>query len=371
MISEEKQPKRPATQTSWQNGTAMVLGAAAMLIGAVLLLVPVRTADAAARAFAAADTCAPGLPPRERAQCLSPEPATVERYGQDERGDTYTYVEVVLGDGRTRHLDLQGSGFRMVPAQGDPVRLVSWRGEVRYVVYGSGAPRTAVTDANPHTTYAVPFGWGAFLLLFGPVLIWIGSWQRWLSHRSRRAAPWQVMVPCVTLSLLSVGVLIAAMVSDLPIGQLLRVCGAGLALAAVVIGAVWIYKALRGESDTAEVEPRRDDREHVFIAHVLGDDTGFGPGPYLVVAPGVLAFSVDPTGAFRRAPLPSGLVLEQVRPVFASDPGAMELYGRYEPTYLVAQCRDGEREVLIAVPRKKMPWLVGALPKAERAAAPG
>ncbi|MEJ8643029.1 hypothetical protein WKI68_19815 [Streptomyces sp. MS1.HAVA.3] len=84
----------------------------------------------------------------------------------------------------------------------------------------------------------------------------------------------------------------------------------------------------------------------------------------------MLAFSVDPTGAFRRAPLPSGLVLEQVRPVFASDPGAMDLYGRHEPTYLVAQCRDGEREVLIAAPRKEMPWLVGALPKAEPPAVP-
>ncbi|MFD6969732.1 hypothetical protein [Streptomyces sp. NPDC059979] len=371
MISEEKQPKRPAAPTSWQNRTAMGLGAAAMLIGAVLLLVPVRIADAAARDFAAADTCAPGLPPRERAQCLSPEPATVERYGRGGRGDTSTYVEVVLGDGRTRHLDLQGDGFRVEPAQGDPVRLVGWRGEVRYVVYGSGAPRTVFTDANPHTAYAAPFGWGAFLLLFGPVLLWIGFWQSRLSHRSRRASPWQVMVPSLALGFLSVGVLTAAMISELRIERLLLVCGAGLALAALVIGAVWIYKALRGESDTVEVKARRDDREHVFIAHVLGDDTGFGPGPYLVVAPGVLAFSVDPTGAFRRAPLPSGLVLEQVRPVFASDPGAMDLYGRYEPTYLVAQCRDGEREVLIAVPRKRMPWLVGALPKAEPSAVPG
>lgn len=348
----------------------MGLGAAAMLIGAVLLLVPVRIADAAARDFAAADTCAPGLPPRERAQCLSPEPATVERYGKDESGGTYASVQVVLGDGRTRRIDLEGAGFRVEPAKGAPVRLVSWRGEIRYVVYGSGAPRTAFTEADPYTAYTVPFGWGAFLLLFGPVLLWIGFWQSRLSHRSRRASPWQVMVPSLALGFLSVGVLTAAMTSDLRIERLLLLCGAGLALAVLVIGAVWLYKALRGESDTVEVEPRRDDRTHVFTARVLGADTEFGPGSHLVVAPGVLAFTIDPTGAFGHSPLPSGLVLERVRPVFASDPGAMELYGRYEPTYLVAQCRDGEREVLIAVPRKRMPWLVGALPKAEPAAEP-
>ncbi|WP_405831463.1 MULTISPECIES: hypothetical protein [unclassified Streptomyces] len=147
--------------------------------------------------------------------------------------------------------------------------------------------------------------------------------------------------------------------------------GAGAGLAVLVIGAVWLYQRVRGESDTIEVAPRRDGRVHVIDAQILGDNTFPGPKPYLVVAPGVLAFTTDPTGTYGRTPLPSGLVLERVRPVFASDPGARDLYiGRSPRPCLVAQCRDGEREVLIAVRRKNMRWLVGALRQADQADQP-
>ncbi|MEU7727631.1 hypothetical protein AB0B78_20690 [Streptomyces sp. NPDC040724] len=371
-MTSDENPKRPAGQTSWRATTLSIgIGTAALLAGALLMLGPVRSADAAARDFAAAQACAPGPAPSAQAQCRSSVPATVERYWKTGARSTAGHIEVVPhGDGQRQILDLERDFRLRAPASGDEVRLVGWRGEVRYVTYGPGYGRTVFTEANPYTAYAVPFGWGAFLLFFGAILVWIGSWQRWLSHLSRRAAPWQVMVPTVMLALLAAGAPALALAGGVRIEEALSVSGTGVGLAVLVIGAVWLYKALRGESDTVAVEPRRDDREHVFTAHVLGDDTGFGPGPYLVVAPGVLAFSVDPTGAYRRAPLPSGLVLEQVRPVFASDPGAMDLYGRHEPAYLVAQCRDGEREVLIAVARKNMPWLVGALPQADPAAAP-
>ncbi|WP_404957722.1 hypothetical protein [Streptomyces sp. 147326] len=370
MISEDE-PKRLADQKSWRATTLPLgIGAVALLAGVLLMLVPVRTADAAARDFATAQVCAPGLPPRVEAQCRSSVPATLERYWTSGGLSRTEHIEVVRGDGKRQRVDLEQDFHRTVPAGGEAVRLVSWRGEVRYVTYGPGYAHTAFTEANPYFAYAVPFGWGALLLVLGPLLIWIGSWQRWLSHRSRRADPWQVGVPTVTLILLAVGVLGLPTVGDVRIEEALTVSGAGAGLAVLVIGAVWLYQRVRGESDTIEVAPRRDGRVHVIDAQVLGDNTFLGPKPYLVVAPGVLAFTTDPTGSYGRTPLPSGLVLERVRPVFASDPGAKDLYvGRSPRPYLVAQCRDGEREVLIAVQRKNMRWLVGALPQGDPAAA--
>ncbi len=371
MISDDD-PKRPANPLSWGATTLPIgMGAVALLAGALLMLVPVRTADAAARDFAAAQACAPGLPSRVEAQCRSSVPATLERYGMSGGLSRTEHIEVVRGDGRRQRVDLEQDFHRTVPAGGDAVRLVSWRGEVRYVTYGPGYAHTAFTEANPYRAYAVPFGCGSLLLVLGTLLVWVGSWQRWLSHRSRRADPWQVGVPTVTLIFLAVGVVGLPVIGDLRIEEALSMSGAGAGLAVLVIGAAWLYQRVRGDSDTIVVAPRRDERVHVTEAQVLGDNTFFGPKPYLVVAPGVLAFSIDPTGTHGRTPLPSGLVLERVRPVLASDPGAKDLYAsRSARPYLVAQCRDGEREVLIAVPRKNMRWLVGALPQAEKATAP-
>ncbi|MCX5199090.1 hypothetical protein OOK31_35280 [Streptomyces sp. NBC_00249] len=368
MTTEEEPSGRPDGRVRWKQTVLPIgLGGIAMLIGVFLLLVPVRSADAAARAFAAAQPCAPGLTPRQQAQCLSSVPATVERVRTTGRRAQVTHIDAARGDGTKQHLDMQWTGIEQLVAQGEQVRLVSWRGEVRSIAHGARFSRSTFTDRNPYTAYAVPFAWGAGLLLGGPVMVWIGCWQRWLSGRYRRAAPWQFMVPAVAGALVAVHVPVTAVALNLRIEEALRWSGIGAALIVLVAGAVSLYKALRGEPDTIEVAPRRDDKQRVFGALLLGDRSGPG-GTHahsrLVVGPGVLAFTDDPAGAFRRKPLPAALVLERVRPLFASDPdqtAASEL----GIGCLVAQCRDGERELLIAVRRKDMPWLVGALAPAE------
>ncbi|MFG2298843.1 hypothetical protein [Streptomyces sp. NPDC048603] len=365
----EKNPKESAGKPSWLAAAVVIgLGVAAMLVGAFLLLVPVRTAEAAARDFAAADTCAPGLPPREQAQCLSRTTATVERDRNPGIRHLVRSLDVVHADGRRQVVKVQWHRAEAPTAVGEQVRLVAWRGEIRSVEYGPRLSRTAHTVDNPYTGYAVPFGWGAFLLLFGPAMVWMECWQRWLSGRTRRAMAWQFLVPLMTLVILGVSVLVAALISDLRFPVLLRWTAAGTVLALLVAGAVSLYKWRRGEPETYEVEPRRDERERVFRAVLLGDEDGVGD--HLVIGPGVLAFSIDPTGSFRRKPLPDGLVLERVRPVLATDPGGADVLGR-DLSYRIAQCRDGEREVLIAVRRRDMPWLVGALTEARPAGVAG
>ncbi|MEU7555184.1 hypothetical protein AB0B01_23065 [Streptomyces sp. NPDC044571] len=365
-MNSEENPKRPVDQASWRSaGLGIGFGAVMMLIGACLLLVPVRTATAAARDFAAADTCAPGLRPRQEAQCVSSVPATVERSWKPGVRYTVEDIEVVRGDGKKQRLRMQWHSAEPIVADGAEVRLVRWRGQVRNITYGPGFAHTAYTVENPYTAYAVPFGWGLGLLIIGPALVWVGCRQRWLSGRSRRAAPWQLVVPSLALTVLGVGVAVIAMTLDLRIEETLRWSGAAAALTVLCAGAVCLYKGLRGEQDTIEMAPRRDEREHVFGAVLLGDRSGPAGtrrNAYLVVAPGVVAFTNDPTGAFRREPLPAGLMLERVRPLLASDPDAMDVAAE-ETSYVVAQCRDGEREVLIAARRRDMPWLVGALPQ--------
>lgn len=79
-----------------------------------------------------------------------------------------------------------------------------------------------------------------------------------------------------------------------------------------------------------------------------------------MAGPGVLAFTIDPSGRLRGTPLPPGLVLERLRHQYATDPGREVRGSKYE-VYCIAQCRAGDEEVLIAVERRHMPWLVGAL----------
>ncbi|MFD3543733.1 hypothetical protein ACFWUQ_30115 [Streptomyces sp. NPDC058662] len=209
-----------------------------------------------------------------------------------------------------------------------------------------------------------PADWALGTVAGGAAVLWAGVWAAWLAKGSWRRDFWSLAAPVGVLTAVGVGGTVA-MSMDAGTG---RIPDAGLLSCVVVtvvtvVAAVTVYAAQVSRFDyTVDIAPRHGDTERTFPAVLLGDDTGPGGFPrhsHIVVGPGVLACTNDPAGAHRREPLPAGLVLERVRHPRATDPAVVA--DAAGGMYYVAQCRDGDREVLIAVGRGAMPWLVGAL----------
>ncbi len=337
-----------------------------ILTGAGLLLGPVANAVNAARAYDAATPCGQ----RQTRDCLTVAPATVVGPWTEETHLRHADIIFATADGSRQVLALDRKYEGDLFPAGARVRLISWHGEVRDVEYGSGrSAGTSPTTDNPHLAHQVPLAWAMGMIPFGLGLLWLVVWSAFFSAHSRRSTPWQVMVPLLGTTAIALAGSTTAVLAD-EVAVTLRWTAIAAAMTVPVTVAFHLWAVARG--DTVAVEPRRDGREHVFQAWLLGDRSGPDGMPahsHLVVGPGVLAFTNEPTGAFRRAPLPAGLVLERVRRLLTSNPDAMALHGDAGRGCLVAQCRDGEREVLIAVHRRNMPWLVGALPQTEPASA--
>lgn len=341
---------------------AMGVGAAAVLTGIRLVLVPVREDRAEARAYDAATTCVPGTGQERAGDCLSGVPAVLERVRTQGRNPTRVYIQVTGEDGTRREIRLGDHTDPAFAAPGTALRLVSWRGEVRHVNHGTGeAARTVLTGLNPRTAHETPLSWALGLIPGGAALAWGGIWFAWLSSYSGRRSPWQLWMPVGGLIVLaSVMAGFAPMFGS--VREALRWTGIATAVT-VAVTAVACLRAVRAATDTVRVRPRRTDEERTFPAVLLGDTSGPAGTPrhtHIVAGPGVLAFTNDPSGGLRGTPLPPGLVLERVRHQYATDPGREVRGSKYE-LYHVAQCRDGDEEVLIAVERRHMPWLVGAL----------
>ncbi|MFE9464927.1 hypothetical protein ACFYNW_14875 [Streptomyces virginiae] len=338
------------------------VGLASVLAGAGLLLGPVANAVDRQRAFEAATPCARG----QTRDCLSTAPATV--VGRLDNGSLrHADIEFATADGTSQVITLDYKpDERHFPAD-RPVRLVAWRGAVTAVQYGNGptAGSSPTTD-HPRDAHQAPLAWALGLVFAGAGALWLVTWTAAFSTRSLRNAPPGAAVPYVWLVTVAVAAPFTAMLTD---GVPQSLFWTAVAAAVLLCITVALCRSQVDRGGVIEVAPRRDGREHVFPALVLGDRSGPG-GTYahshLVVGPGVLAFTNDPTGAFRRDPLPAGLVLERVRRLLPSDPDAIVAndVGR---ACLVAQCRDGEREVLIAVTPRNMRWLVGALPRTDPA----
>ncbi|MCX4780284.1 hypothetical protein [Streptomyces sp. NBC_01264] len=302
---------------------------------------------------------------------------------------------VVRADGSREHIRLSTRADARYTPPGTALLLVSWRGRIRYVDHdrrtagsatataGSAAagsptgspagsstgeaptgegprPTSLLTDHDPHTAHRTPLAWPLGLLPAGAALAWGGIWYARLSSYSRRRSPWQVWMPVGGLMALAAFAVPCALLFD-GVRESLRWTG----IAAAVVTAVAAVCCLRAarNSDQIEVVPCADEKVRIFPGHLLGD-TGGPAGTrrhtHIVAGPGVLEFTNDPSGRLRGTPLPPGLVLERVRHQYATDPGH-EVRGAEREVYHVAQCRDGEEEVLIAVERRHMPWLVGAL----------
>ncbi|MEU3557283.1 hypothetical protein [Streptomyces fragilis] len=339
-------------------------GAAGVLTVLVIALIWLPGPWSDLRAYEAAPVCRAG---RSADDCRTVTWATVTGTERVRRGGTGAYrLTLRLADGSERTVTLAGLRGGLGGSVGERAGIVTWRGSA--VEVARGPDRDTVTGSRL-LAWRPPL---VFLLLLTPATaaaLWTAGWlrrrQRWLGRRVtvREAAPAGVVLVAA----------VAAAVGGLPIAlsasgpeDALR-AGAWLLPAAAVVAApfaLWVSARPSRERREVPVSPRTPVSERVVQGFVRGDVPYSKEGfDRLVVGPGLLAATPDPSGRVARAPVP---VLEVVR-VRESWPDEALPEGRGSAPTHVVECRDADREVLIVVRAEDVPEVLGALRSAGRA----
>ncbi|MEU3353328.1 hypothetical protein [Streptomyces sp. NPDC037389] len=325
----------------------------ATAVGILLLLVaPAKRAEE--RDFLAAPMCSTATT-ATTGDCLRPEPLTVVKVVRDEMKKTPSYeLRVADRDRKSRLVPLKGQHPVVdVVKAGDQVTAWYWRGEIR--AFGFRGERQ-YTDAAPTNDFRFPAAVGLGLAPFSLAFLWSAYWLARRSARSPRRAPWQTSIPFVA----ALGIAMAGA----PFGYFMDTTAEALrwtaSVATSIAAAAMVRCALRDrrkETDTVEIAPRIPAREEVFAGAISGD-VPYSEKDYrtLVASPGRLVSSLDPAGRMLRKAVPGTLVVERVRHVHRTDP-VLYLDGEA----LVAECRDGEKQVLITAGAEHMGWVLGAL----------
>ncbi|MFF9351307.1 hypothetical protein [Streptomyces sp. NPDC014734] len=363
-------PSRPAGGRggAWFTGLvglAFVVGAAVFMFG----LLPASRADH--RDYTAATACPVEEPGKPRASrepdrdCLAESPAVVVRTESGRRGrSTYRYLFLtappsptasVAGDGAAREFRLEMSSgspvFGAVTA-GDRVRVTYWRGEARSVAFGHLRQGTGAVPGGARRLFLAA---GLAMLMLGAAFLWGGYWWARRSADSPALDPWQIRVPTGAFLCLAGAGAVAAFATDSVPAVLMTTVVAALVIAVPTV--LIIRRRLRRTTDTMTVVPRVPEGERCLRALVLGDVPYSVDGfDHLVIGPGLLAATPDPTGRVARRRLPSSLTPVRVRPPYRTDPGAAALNG-----LRVVECRDGTTPVVIAATADDVPWILGAL----------
>lgn len=310
------------------------------------------------RAYEAAPVCRAG---RSVEDCRTVTPATVSEVERLRRGSRGAYrLTLRLADGSARSVTLTGLRGGLDAAVGERAGVVAWRGSAVEVV--RGPDRDTVTGSRL-LAWRPPV---VFLLLLTPATIaalWTAGWlsrrQRRLGRRvtGREAMPVAVVLAAAALTI-GCGLPIALSASGPQ--DALR-AGAWLLAGAAVVAAPFVLWTAR--------RPPRERREVPVLARVPAQERvvqGFvrGDVPYskegfdrLVVGPGLLAATPDPSGRVARARVPA---LQVVR-VRESWPDEALPRGRGSAPSLVVECRDADREVLILARAEDVPEVLGAL----------
>ncbi|MFI6345078.1 hypothetical protein [Streptomyces sp. NPDC050560] len=344
---------------------ALVLAVACLLAAAGLLAIGVPGALADEHAFRTASPCAAGRGGRD-GDCLWTTGARIDHVRREtaKRSPVF-WVYVVESDGHATRTSLRGTPSQVPGARpGARIEVTYWRGQIRTVDLGQG-PR--YTKADPREDHRPLLAAALGLLPFAPVLWW--GWY-WVGRRprSRRAGAWQLVVPLFGgLSLMLLGPLAA--LSTPSVGRAFAVFGAAAAAVALVCAVVALFLRWRQRGDdTIALAPAALTGERHFAGAVLGDVPYAGGGGTLVVAPGYLATTPDPTAAAFRNEAPGTLRALRVRPLYWTDPqGRPDFRGRG----LVLECEDAGTAVLIATHRKHMPLVLGALRRPQAPEEPG
>ncbi|CAL9434702.1 hypothetical protein [Streptomyces sp. enrichment culture] len=336
---------------------AAVAACLLLLVSVWLFVFPVREAHGERLAFETAAVCAPG---DRGGECLRTVEARI-RAAVPVRDTVRTpryWLHLTEADGTASRTRLHGRLEETPSARaGGPVEVTYWRGQIRYVEFPAGAGRE-YTTAKPGSGERFFFMAGSLVGALGLASAWGWYWWARHSHVSPRANPWQLGVPVVgALGLGAVGA-VAPWTADGP-GEALLVIALGVppVLAGCAVTALVLWRRERA-GDTIAVTPRVPDGERVVAGRVWGDVPYAVEGAeHLVVGPGYLASTVDPTGAAYRRAVPDTLVPRRVRPPYWTDREGAGYRGKE----WVLECEDGGVRVLLLTDKGDMPWVLGAL----------
>ncbi|WP_372409166.1 hypothetical protein [Streptomyces luteireticuli] len=353
-MSAARSSRQDRRSAVWTAAWAIVFAIAA----GVLLLGVVPRLLAEQRDFEAATACPAGVVSQD---CERPVAATVQKTWTERHNKTTKYwIRLTESDGSSHTIRMSGEEwderpvFRAVKA-GDRVTDWYWRGQVRFIEF-KGVRQD--THEVPTNDYRIPAGIGMALIPFSLVLFWSAYWLARKGATSPLRSPWQLAVPQVAgLWVMGVGPVSVAFTPGMTDALWFTALGSAPGL---LVAAVWAMAKARADrrkgTDTIEVTPRIPEQEEHFPGFVIGDVpysmAGFG---HLVAGPGYLASTPDPTGRIARRTVPRTLVVERVRPPYRWDPG-----DNHKGCW-IAECRDGEEQVLIAAEDIHMPWILGAL----------
>ncbi|WP_149185168.1 hypothetical protein [Streptomyces sp. TRM49041] len=328
-------------------------------VGVPAVMLPSALADE--RAYAAAAPCPGGAAQADTtADCLLTQRAAVTGKNITGSGDNKKYF-LVLGfpDGTQQRAQLGKNSQKKVET-GEPVTVVSWRHEVREIT---------TRDDERLTTRAYPVGSYIPLMLvavmatpLGASLLWMAHWLRQLRRTGRSLAStgrWHTSVPFVTAMLYGFAAMVAIAVA--PSATVAAAAAGGVAVGAVPLSAL----AWRGQRNKAGPRAARllaatgvcaPVAEAVIPARVSGDvPYSRTDCDHLVLGPAGLAVTPDAQGMSWRVPLPVSLTFVRLH----RGDAVGRIDGVSRP--LLVECRDGDREVLIAADRDQVPWILGAL----------
>ncbi|GAA1426063.1 hypothetical protein GCM10009601_34150 [Streptomyces thermospinosisporus] len=242
---------------------------------------------------------------------------------------------------------------------GDRVTVEYWRGEIRAVTFDGV---TQQTHESPIGDWRMPLGIGLGLVPVGVLLVWTGWYYRYRyptapkgRHTLMPGAVWAAGLMEGTIAFLASG---ADTVRD---ALLVAACGIppSAAIGALTFWLVW--RRIRKADDTSDIVPV------VPASRITVSATVHGDVPYsrygcnlLVLGDGPPATTPDPAGRVARVELPDTLTVERVRGWrLGEDPDAWP--GAYKYNGVVIECRDGEKQVLIASRRRDAPVILGVL----------
>ncbi|MEV7435991.1 hypothetical protein [Streptomyces griseoviridis] len=334
-----------------------------LLVAAVVLLTgPLPGATAARDDYRSARPCPAGVG-RDEVDCLRDRQATVVEAGAPGESWRQIYRRLSYTTGGHRgEVRLRGGGPVLSAAEpGDRITLTSWRGEVRAVTSAGVREETA---AAPTRTPGALAATALALLIAAGMFCWCAYWSARRSRFSRLASPWQLVVPVVACALLAATVFVVGLFGP-GLTEVLVFTAVATAVTATAATAVVLLTGRRrtagstrsADADSVEIAPERSAEQRCVPVSLSGDVPydlhGFD---YLVIGPGLLAVTTDPTGRVARRPVPPDLEAVRVRPPLRTDPRPPPHH-----THLVVECRDGDTPVLIAADRQDIPWILGAL----------
>lgn len=356
--------------------TVLLAGLAGLLLlagGGVLGLV-LPGALQESRDYEAAPRCAAG---RAAPECRweGPVAVTGREYRSGKPGSYH--LQLSRGGRAPQWVKMKGEGFGGgdvydAVGPGDSVTAVYWRGLVREVAFRDMRQKTG---DHPSTAYRLPFGGGLTLASAGLGCAVAARHARRTAGRPRIRNDWRVTIPLVSgVFYGAAGFAVSLQLTDSMASALVACAAVGAVVLTAALSLASVQRRLeRLPSPVVPVRPRVPYGEVVVPGKVLGDVPYALPGhTHLVAAPGMLA-SVPGAGPVRRGaypkplPGPRAYLPPTLTPLRVRFPRPDDPAGGPAKPHLI-ECRDGAREVLLAVDRQATDQVLGAL--AARAPAP-